>query len=75
MENYRFRGWIDMITPDDPKFKGFIKENNEKDYEVLVDKLPPGESIACIDDKDMTIIKEPDGTILLSKKAFKNCFF
>ena len=64
-----------MIETNDPKFKEIIDEIDDTEYNVNVDKMPPGESIACKDDKDMTIIKEPDGTILLSKKAFtKKCF-
>lgn len=63
-----------MIGTKDPRFKVIIEEIDDTKYNVNVDKMTPGESIACIDDKDMTIIKQEDGSILLSKKAFKKCF-
>lgn len=64
-----------MIETNDPKFKEIINEIDDNQYDIDTNKMPPGESIACKDDKDMTIIKEADGTILLSKKAFsKKCF-
>ncbi len=65
-----------MIKTSDPKFKEIINEIDDREYNVDTKKMPAGESIACKDDNDMTIIKEPDGTILLSKKAFsKRCFY
>jgi len=64
-----------MIETNDPKFKEIIDEIEETIYIVNLDKLPPGESIACKDDKDMTITKQEDGTCVLSKKAFSSkCF-
>ncbi len=65
-----------MIKTDDPKFKEIINEIDDREYEVDTTKMPPGESIACKEDKDMTITKQGDGTVLLNKKAFSSkCFY
>ena len=64
-----------MIGTKDPKFKEIIEEVDETIYIVNANKLSPGETIACIDDKDMTMTKQEDGTVILSKKAFSSkCF-
>lgn len=65
-----------MIRSDSPEHKNYINRiDDNRNYEVLTDKLPIGESIQCSDDKDMVILKNDDGTVTLQKKSFtKNCF-
>lgn len=76
MERYVCRGWDKMvIKTQDPEHKQFIEPINKKDYVIRTDKMPPGESIACIDDSDMEIIKQGDGSVVLKKRCFnQKCF-
>lgn len=75
MGNPLCRGWNNLIKTDDPEHEQYINRIDDKSYEVLTDKLPPGESIQCIDDPDMVIIKNDDNTVTLQKKCYKKCFF
>jgi len=64
-----------LIKTDDPNHKDFINEVDERRTEYCVDKLPPGESIQCPDDKDTSIVKNPDGSIgIIINTATKHPF-
>lgn len=64
-----------MITPDSPDHDKFLEQTKDKEYNILTDKMNPGDSIQCHDDSDMTIIKDEEGEVCLVKKSFRNdCF-
>ena len=63
------------ITPDNPKYKNFVDDHDEKNYDIYSKYLDEGQEIVCPHDPDMLIRKDADGSIIAIKRSFIKSVF
>ncbi len=75
MEKYQWRGSTEMIDKSHPSYAIVVVDHGERDYAIIAKNIPIGEQVQCPHDKDMTVTRDSDNSVLLSKKCFlKNRF-